>query len=161
MDEDHDSLRRQVLAGLLASVPVGLATVAIAGGSLNHPRPEPAGNTWFCIRQDGAARRAGWIAQRSSSAPRTGAPNAAPGPPRGCRDMNARSGAIHNRSDAQAARRRYWNIVVPLLVLAAENDERRRRLDEARRQWPGPPDTSTPTCMHPIAEAPGRDRTLT
>ena len=75
--------------------------------------------------------------------------------------MDARFPQTHTRSDAQAARRRYWNIVVPLLILAAQNDERRRRLDEARQQWPGPPDTSTPTCMHPTTEAPEWDRTLT
>lgn len=43
----------------------------------------------------------------------------------------------HTPNEAQAARRRYWNIVVPLLILASENDERRRRLAEVRQQWPG------------------------
>ena len=61
MAEDHDPLRRRVLASLLAGVPVGLAAGAIAA-SLPESRPEASGNTWFCIRQDGAARRAGWIA---------------------------------------------------------------------------------------------------
>ena len=62
MDEDHDPLRRRVLAGLLAGVPAGLAGSAFAATPPGRARREPGGNTWFCLRQDGAPQQAGWIA---------------------------------------------------------------------------------------------------
>ncbi len=48
--------------------------------------------------------------------------------------MDARPPQTHTRSDPEAARRRYWNIVVPLLLIqAAQNEERRSRLAAARQ----------------------------
>ena len=62
MDEDHDPLRRRVLASLLAGVPAGLTGSALAGAPPERPRRKPGGNTWFCLRQNGVPQQAGWIA---------------------------------------------------------------------------------------------------